>query len=73
MKVCHFLMRLLSFYLFRIKCKLPPTVDYILFLVADVTVTPNLNEIRDYKYISKEELQSMFKDPSNQNFHEEIH
>jgi isopentenyl-diphosphate delta-isomerase len=39
-------------------------VDYILFLVADVTVTPNLNEIRDYKYISKEELQSMFEDPS---------
>ena len=43
----------------------PRTVDYILFLVADVTVTPNLNEIRDYKYISKAELQSMFDDPSN--------
>jgi len=40
-------------------------VDYILFLVADVTVTPNHNEIRDYKYISKAELQSMFEDPSN--------
>lgn len=40
-------------------------VDYILFLVADVTVTPNINEIRDYKYVSKEELQSMFEDPGN--------
>ena len=32
-----------------------PTVDYILFLVADVTITPNLNEIRDLKYIPKAE------------------
>ena len=38
-------------------------VDYILFLTADVTVTPNLNEIRDYKYVDKAELQSMFDDP----------
>ena len=42
----------------------PPAVDYILFLVADVTVTPNPNEIRDHKYVSKEELQSMFENPS---------
>ena len=40
------------------------TVDYILFLTADVTVTPNLNEIRDYKYVDKTELQAMFEDPS---------
>jgi len=40
-------------------------VDYILFLTADVTVNPNLNEIRDYKYVSKEELQALFNDPSN--------
>ncbi|KAF8974046.1 NUDIX hydrolase domain-like protein [Flammula alnicola] len=40
-------------------------VDYILFLTADVTVTPNLNEIRDHKYVSKDELQAMFDDPSN--------
>ncbi|KIP11932.1 hypothetical protein PHLGIDRAFT_21251 [Phlebiopsis gigantea 11061_1 CR5-6] len=40
-------------------------VDYILFMTADVTVTPNLNEIRGYKYVSKEELQRMFDDPSN--------
>ncbi|KAF8905570.1 NUDIX hydrolase domain-like protein [Gymnopilus junonius] len=41
------------------------TVDYILFITADVTVNPNHNEIRDYKYVSKEELQAMFDDPSN--------
>ncbi|KAI8995658.1 Isopentenyldiphosphate isomerase [Trametes punicea] len=40
-------------------------VDYILFLTADVTVKPNLNEIRDYKYVDKAELQAMFEDPSN--------
>ncbi len=33
------------------------------FLTADVSVTPNLNEIRDYKYVSKAELQAMFEDP----------
>lgn len=38
-------------------------VDYILFLTADVDVTPNLNEIRDHKYVSKEELKAMFDDP----------
>jgi len=38
-------------------------VDYILFLTADVDVTPNENEIRDHKYVSKEELQAMFEDP----------
>ncbi|KAF8525106.1 Isopentenyldiphosphate isomerase [Hysterangium stoloniferum] len=40
-------------------------VDYILFLTADVTVNPNSNEIRDYKYVSKEELQALFNDPNN--------
>jgi len=40
-------------------------VDYILFLTADVTVTPNPNEIRAHKYVSKEELQAMFEDPKN--------
>ncbi|KXN90039.1 Isopentenyl-diphosphate Delta-isomerase [Leucoagaricus sp. SymC.cos] len=39
-------------------------VDYILFLTADVTVTPNNNEIRDCKYVSKDELQAMFADSS---------
>ncbi|KZT40069.1 Isopentenyldiphosphate isomerase [Sistotremastrum suecicum HHB10207 ss-3] len=40
-------------------------VDYILFITADVDVTPNLNEIRDFKYVSKEELEAMFQDTSN--------
>jgi isopentenyl-diphosphate delta-isomerase len=40
-------------------------VDYILFLTADVTVVPNTNEIRDHKYVSKEELQAMFDDKGN--------
>jgi isopentenyl-diphosphate delta-isomerase len=31
-------------------------------MTADVTVKPNLNEIRDYKYVDKVELQAMFED-----------
>ena len=38
-------------------------VDYILFFTGDVDVTPNLNEISEYKYVSKSELQQMFEDP----------
>lgn len=37
-------------------------VDYILFLTADVTVNANLNEIQDFKYVDKAELQAMFED-----------
>lgn len=44
-------------------CILDSSVDYILFLTANVDVTPNLNEIRDYKYVDKAELQAMFDDP----------
>ncbi|KAG8739632.1 isopentenyl-diphosphate delta-isomerase idi1 [Ceratobasidium sp. 414] len=40
-------------------------VDYILFMSGDVDVTPNLNEIRDHKYVSKGELIAMFDDPAN--------
>lgn len=40
------------------------SVDYILFLTADVDVTPNLNEVQDYRYVNKEELQLMFDDSS---------
>ncbi|KAF9237349.1 Isopentenyldiphosphate isomerase [Melanogaster broomeanus] len=40
-------------------------IDYILFLTANVTVTPNTNEIRDHKWVDKAELQSMFDDTSN--------
>jgi isopentenyl-diphosphate delta-isomerase len=32
-------------------------------LTADVDTTPNANEVRDVKYVSKEELQAMFDDP----------
>lgn len=39
------------------------SVDYILFLTADVTVTPNKNEIQAYKYVDKAELQAMFQEP----------
>ena len=39
-------------------------MDYILFLTADVTVTPNTNEIRDYKYVDKDELKAMLDDSS---------
>lgn len=41
-------------------------VDYILFLTADVTVTPNINEIRDHKYVDKAELQAMFEEQGMQ-------
>jgi isopentenyl-diphosphate delta-isomerase len=40
-------------------------VDYILFLTANVTVQPNLNEIRDHKYVDKQELIAMFDDSTN--------
>ncbi|KAG6911973.1 hypothetical protein DXG01_000221 [Tephrocybe rancida] len=40
-------------------------VDYILFMTADVTVTPNLNEIRAHKYVDKKELQAMFEQEGN--------
>ncbi|KAF8342960.1 NUDIX hydrolase domain-like protein [Cantharellus anzutake] len=40
-------------------------IDYILFFTGDVTVTPNPNEIRDYRYVSKDELKAMFEDPAN--------
>ena len=38
------------------------SVDYILFLTADVTATANVNEIRDHKYVDKAELQAMFEE-----------
>lgn len=39
-------------------------IDYILFIKADVTLQVNPNEIRDVKYVTAEELEAMFKDPS---------
>lgn len=38
-------------------------IDYILIIRANARVNPNVNEVRDYKYVSKDELKSMFEDP----------
>ena len=35
-------------------------------MTADVTVNPNVNEIRDHKYVDKAELQAMFSDQGMQ-------
>ncbi|CRG86602.1 isopentenyl-diphosphate delta-isomerase [Talaromyces islandicus] len=39
-------------------------VDYILFIQADVDVNPNPNEVQDIKYVTPDELKSMFSDPA---------
>jgi isopentenyldiphosphate isomerase len=44
----------------KILCLYSTSVDYILFMTADVSVTPNENEIRAHKYVDKAELQAMF-------------
>ncbi|OJI96657.1 hypothetical protein ASPVEDRAFT_48801 [Aspergillus versicolor CBS 583.65] len=36
-------------------------VDYILFIEADVDLEPNLNEVRDTRYVSETDLKEMFK------------
>ncbi|KAL4797954.1 NUDIX hydrolase domain-like protein [Aspergillus venezuelensis] len=41
-------------------------IDYILFIEADVDLDPNLNEVRDTKYVSEAELKEMFKQPELQ-------
>lgn len=38
-------------------------IDYILIIRSNAKVNPNLNEVRDYSYVSKEKLQEMFADP----------
>ncbi|PQE13714.1 isopentenyl-diphosphate delta-isomerase protein [Rutstroemia sp. NJR-2017a BVV2] len=40
------------------------TVDYILFIKADVDLEPNLNEVRDTSYVTADGLKAMFEDPS---------
>lgn len=40
------------------------TVDYIFFIKADVDLKINPNEVRDYKYVTPEELKAMFADSS---------
>lgn len=37
-------------------------VDYILFIKADVDLKPNMNEVRDVKYVTADGLKSMFED-----------
>lgn len=39
-------------------------VDYILFIKANVDLEPNLNEVRDTRYVTAEELKAMFGDSS---------
>ena len=39
-------------------------VDYILFCALDVTLEPNMNEVSDAKYVSKDELENMFQTES---------
>ncbi|KAL4946793.1 hypothetical protein BDV06DRAFT_181549 [Aspergillus oleicola] len=41
-------------------------IDYILFIEADVDLDPNLNEVRDTKYVSENDLKEMFKQPELQ-------
>lgn len=40
-------------------------IDYILIMQAknDITINANYNEVRDFKWVSQQELQNMFKDP----------
>jgi len=40
------------------------TVDYILFIQANVDLDVNPNEVRDYKYVTEEELKQQFADPT---------
>lgn len=40
------------------------SVDYILFIKADVNHTPNPNEVKDTRYVSEAELKTMFQDGS---------
>ncbi|KAL2051666.1 hypothetical protein ABVK25_008080 [Lepraria finkii] len=37
-------------------------IDYILFIKADVDHTPNPNEVKDTRYVSGDELKTMFED-----------
>jgi hypothetical protein len=39
-------------------------VDYILFCSLDVTLEPNMNEVSDAKYVSKDELENIFQTES---------
>jgi isopentenyldiphosphate isomerase len=58
--------QVVSLFAYRVADPTGLSVDYILFLTADVTVNGNPNEIRDYKYVDKAELQAMFEDQGMQ-------
>ena len=60
-------MRVSLIFLSRTKCILSSrdlAVDYILFIKANVDLEPNLNEVRDTKYVTADELKTMFNDPT---------
>lgn len=40
------------------------TVDYILFIKANVDLDINPNEVRDTQYITAEKLKTLFNDPT---------
>lgn len=40
---------------------IPFAVDYLLFIVRDVKVQPNPDEVADIKYVSREELKELVK------------
>jgi isopentenyl-diphosphate delta-isomerase len=42
--------------------RLLPTVDYVVFATANVTLEVNPNEVSDVKWVNKEELEELFKD-----------
>lgn len=48
----------------EIRPQLTCPVDYILFCTLDVTMEPNMNEVSDAKYVSKDELEAMFTESS---------
>jgi len=39
-------------------------VDYILFIKAEVDLEPSANEVQDVRYVSPDEMKTMFKDDS---------
>lgn len=39
-------------------------IDYILVIKADAKFNPNLNEVKDVKYVSQVELKEMFANPN---------
>lgn len=58
-----------SEYTYRVHCLVfliltDESVDYILFIKANVDLNINPNEVKDYKYVTQDELKALFKDPT---------